>query len=145
MKKILLTGAIAGVMLFSACGPSAEELAAQEQARLDSIAQVEEAARLAEEMENQRIADSIALAQEEADRLQAEADAAAAAAVKPKATSTKKTTTTATEPVKEEKTGFKKSSDKSTEDGGGFKKSSDKSTEDSGGKKSFKGSADKQN
>jgi hypothetical protein len=101
MKKILLTGAIAGVMLFSACGPSAEELAAQEQARLDSIAQVEEAARLAEEMENQRIADSIALAQEEADRLQAEADAAAAAAaVKPKATSTKKTTTTT--PVKEE-------------------------------------------
>lgn len=50
MKKLLSLIAVAGIFTFVACGPSAEEKAAEEQRIQDSIAQVEQ----------QRINDSIA-------------------------------------------------------------------------------------
>ena len=75
MKKLLSLLVVAGTMFIVACGPSAEEQAA-EQARLDSlmqdsIAKVEEAAKAAEmakqdsiakAAEATRVADSIAAA-----------------------------------------------------------------------------------
>lgn len=76
MKKSFLTVAIAGLMLVVACGPSAEEIAAEKKRVEDSIAAVraaeeaakkaaeEEAARkAAEEAEAKRIQDSIAAAE----------------------------------------------------------------------------------
>jgi hypothetical protein len=76
MKKSLVSLSIVGVFLLSACGPSAEEKAAAEKARQDSIAAVEAAA--AEKAYNDSVAmvtmqqqalekarmDSIAMAEE---------------------------------------------------------------------------------
>jgi hypothetical protein len=90
MKKSLLSVAIAGLMLVVACGPSAEEIAAEKKRVDDSIAAV----RAAEEAEAKRIADeaAAAAAAEEA-RLAAEAEAAAKAAEAEAAAKAKKTTT----------------------------------------------------
>jgi hypothetical protein len=65
MKKTLSIFAIAGIMLVSACGPSAEELAKKEQATKDSIAAVEKARQdsLDSVMKAQMTADSIAQAE----------------------------------------------------------------------------------
>jgi len=75
MKKIIFLFFVAGMFSLISCGPSAEELKALEQARLDSIAKVEadslaalaEQARLdsialADSLEQVRINDSIAAA-----------------------------------------------------------------------------------
>lgn len=43
MKKLLIVMIAGAMFAVVACGPSAEEKAAQEQARLDSIAKVEQA------------------------------------------------------------------------------------------------------
>ena len=43
MKKVLTLVAFAGMLSFVACGPSAEEQAAMEKAKQDSIANVEKA------------------------------------------------------------------------------------------------------
>ena len=86
MKKLFALLVMAGVC-FVACGPSAEEIAKEEQRKADSIARVEaeaEAARLAEEAEAAKLA-----AEEEA------------ANAKKTTTTVKKTTTTA-EPAKTE-------------------------------------------
>jgi len=48
MKKILTLVAVAGMFTFYACGPSAEEKAAKEKAKQDSIASVEAANAAAE-------------------------------------------------------------------------------------------------
>lgn len=79
MKKVLTLVAVAGMFSFIACGPSAEEIAAKEKAKQDSIAAVEaqkaaeeaakaaeEAAKAAEEAKQKAIQDSIAKAAEEA-------------------------------------------------------------------------------
>jgi len=72
MKKVLSLVALAGMAMFVACGPSAEEIAAKEKAKADSIA--------AEQVK----ADSIAAEQAKADSIaiveQAKADSIAAAA-----------------------------------------------------------------
>jgi hypothetical protein len=61
MKKYILPIALSGVMLLSACGPSAEEKAAEEKRKQDSIAEAERlAAEAAMKAEQQRIQDSIA-------------------------------------------------------------------------------------
>ena len=57
MKKLLSLLVVAGTMFIVACGPSAEEQAA-EQARLDSLMQDS----IAKAAEAQRVADSIAAA-----------------------------------------------------------------------------------
>ena len=51
MKKITVLFLIAGMCIFAACGPSAEEEAAKREAAIDSVKQVEEAemARMAAE------------------------------------------------------------------------------------------------
>jgi hypothetical protein len=49
MKKVLSLMLVAGMFAFSACGPSAEEKAAQEKAMADSIAAAEAAMKAAEE------------------------------------------------------------------------------------------------
>ncbi len=72
MKKVLSIIAIAAVSAtFVACGPSAEELAAQEKAKADSLAQVAAA-------DSTRIADSLAIiakaAEDSIAREQAKAD-----------------------------------------------------------------------
>jgi len=93
MKKIFALFIVAGMFSIVACGPSAEELAAEEQRKLDSLEQV-------------RIADSI-LAAELEQWLQdsiAEAEAAAAAAAAKAKPSTPKQPGK-TEPEKETKTG----------------------------------------
>ena len=43
MKKLFTLVAVAGMFAFSSCGPSAEEKAAMEKAKQDSIAAVEQA------------------------------------------------------------------------------------------------------
>lgn len=68
MKKLFAVLAVAG-LAFVACGPSAEEIAAEEKRVQDSIA-----------AEEQRVQDSIALAEAEAARIAAEEAAAVAAA-----------------------------------------------------------------
>lgn len=61
MKKYILPIALSGVMLLSACGPSAEEKAAEQKRIQDSIAEAERlAAEAAMKAEQQRIQDSIA-------------------------------------------------------------------------------------
>ena len=62
MKKLFAMFVVAGMVAFVACGPSAEEKA--EKARQDSTAQADSAAAVA--AEQQRIADSTAMAAVEA-------------------------------------------------------------------------------
>jgi hypothetical protein len=74
MKKILMMAVFAGFAALTACGPSAEELAAKEKAIQDSI-------NLVEQMRLEAIAaEEAAAAAAEAERLAAEAAAEAAAA-----------------------------------------------------------------
>jgi hypothetical protein len=98
MKKILSLITIAAFTALVACGPSAEEKAAAEKARQDSINQA---------MAAQMAADSAARAMEEMARMDslsniarqdsiARADSMAAAANKPRAKAKPKTTTTPT-------------------------------------------------
>lgn len=80
MKKLLSLIAVAAMFAFVACGPSAEEKAAQEKAIQDSLAQVEA----------QRVQDSIAAEQAKQDSIAAaeqqriQDSIAAAEAAKPK-------------------------------------------------------------
>ena len=60
MKKLFTLVAVAGMFTFTACGPSAEEKAAMEKAKQDSIAAVEAANAAAEAAKAQAIADSTA-------------------------------------------------------------------------------------
>ncbi len=60
MKKNILTIIASGVVLLSACGPSAEEKAAAEKHRQDSIAEAQRIAEEAMMAEQQRVQDSIA-------------------------------------------------------------------------------------
>jgi hypothetical protein len=71
MKKLFTLIAVAGMFAFSACGPSAEEKAAMEKAKQDSIAASEKA-----------YADSVAMAQQAME--QAKADSVNAAMAKAK-------------------------------------------------------------
>lgn len=71
MKKVLILFAFTGIVVFSACGPSAEEKAAMEKARQDSTAAVEaarqdsiEAAQEAMEIMEKARQDSIAAAEQ---------------------------------------------------------------------------------
>ena len=78
MKKLITLVAVAGMFSFYACGPSAEEKAAMEKAKQDSIAAVEAANAAAEAAKQQAMQDSIA-AVEKAAREKAVADSTAAA------------------------------------------------------------------
>lgn len=60
MKKVLTLVAVAGMFSFVACGPSAEEIAAKEKAKQDSIAAVEAAKAAEEAAKAQAAADSTA-------------------------------------------------------------------------------------
>ncbi len=51
MKKVLFAALVAGMFSFSACGPSAEEKAAAEKAKNDSIAAAEAAAQAASQQQ----------------------------------------------------------------------------------------------
>lgn len=72
MKKVLTLVAVAGMFSFTACGPSAEEIAAKEKAKQDSIAAVEaaktaeEAAKAEAEAKAKATQDSIAAAEKAA-------------------------------------------------------------------------------
>ena len=81
MKKIISLFFVAGMLSLVSCGPSAEELKAIKQARLDSIAQVEAAAAAQEQVR----LDSIAAVENAAKAEQARLDSLAAveAAKKP--------------------------------------------------------------
>ncbi len=84
MKKLFTLLAVASLSLV-ACGPSAEEKAAAEKAKLDSIAAVEAANAAAEAAKAQAMQDSIAaVAAAEAAKAQAIADSIAAAGAKGK-------------------------------------------------------------
>jgi hypothetical protein len=74
MKKVLSLVTVAAMAALVACGPSAEEKAAMEKAKQDSIAAVEAANAEAEAAKAQATADSIAAAAAQT------ADTAAAAA-----------------------------------------------------------------
>ena len=52
MKKVLSTLLVAGMFAFYACGPSAEDKAAQEKATQDSIAAAEASTKAAQEMDS---------------------------------------------------------------------------------------------
>jgi guanylate kinase len=90
MKKILLSSAVIASMMFVSCGPSAEEIAAKEKAKQDSIQKVEEERMMkeAEEMAAKAKEDSIATAKAVEDSIAA---AAAAEAKTKKAPAKKKT------------------------------------------------------
>jgi len=79
MKKFLSLIAVAGMLSFYACGPSAEEKAAAEKAQQDSIAAAQAAEAESEAAKAQMMADSIANA-EKAAADQMAADSAAKAA-----------------------------------------------------------------
>ncbi|MGQ0826770.1 MAG: hypothetical protein ACT4ON_00090 [Bacteroidota bacterium] len=83
MKKLFTLVAVAGMFTFVACGPSAEEKAAAEKAKQDSIAAVEAAKAAEEAAKAQATADSTAAftAAEEA-KAQATADSIANAGKK---------------------------------------------------------------
>lgn len=80
MKKVLTLVAVASISALVACGPSAEEKAAAEKAKQDSIAAVEAAKAAEEAAKAQAVADSTAAyaAAQEA-KAKAAADSAAAA------------------------------------------------------------------
>jgi len=83
MKKLFTLVAVAGMFTFVACGPSAEEKAAAEKAKQDSIAAVEAAVAAEEAAKAQAIADSTAaFSAAEAAKQQATADSIAAADAK---------------------------------------------------------------
>ena len=83
MKKLFTLVAVAGMFTFVACGPSAEEKAAAEKAKQDSIAAVEAAVAAEEAAKAQAIADSTAaFSAVEAAKQQATADSIAAADAK---------------------------------------------------------------
>ena len=101
MKKVFVLAAFAGMLLMTACGPSAEEIAAREKFVADSIAQVTADSLAAAEAEQLRIQDSIAADEAEQLRIQDSIDAAANANKGVKTTKkTTTTTTTTTEPAK---------------------------------------------
>ncbi len=52
MKKVLSTLLVAGMFAFYACGPSAEDKAAQEKATQDSIAAVDASAKAAQQADS---------------------------------------------------------------------------------------------
>ena len=82
MKKLFTLVAVASLSLV-ACGPSAEEKAAAEKAKQDSIAAVDAANAAAEAAKAQAAADSVAaVAAAEAAKAQATADSIAAATAK---------------------------------------------------------------
>jgi uncharacterized membrane protein len=56
MKKVLTVFAVAGMLAFYACGPSAEEKAAMDKAREDSIQKVKEAEEAMEKARQDSIA-----------------------------------------------------------------------------------------
>ena len=74
MKKIISLFFVAGMLSLVSCGPSAEELKAIEQAKLDSVAAVEAAAAAKE----QARLDSIAAVEAAAAKAKATADSLAA-------------------------------------------------------------------
>lgn len=76
MKKVFTLVAVASMFAFVACGPSAEEKAAAEKAKQDSIEAVEAAKAAEEAAKAQATADSIAQA-EEAAKAQMVADSTA--------------------------------------------------------------------
>ena len=75
MKKIISLFFVAGMLSLVSCGPSAEELKAKKQARLDSIAKVEAAAAAQEQVR----LDSIAAVENAAKAEKARLDSIAAA------------------------------------------------------------------
>ena len=77
MKKVLTLVAVASMSTFVACGPSAEEKAAMEKAKQDSIAAVEAAKAAEEAAKAQAMADSTA-AYAAAEEAKAMADSVAA-------------------------------------------------------------------
>ena len=80
MKKLFTLVAAASIFTFVACGPSAEEKAAAEKAKQDSIASVEQAKAAEEAAKAQAIADSTtAYAAAEEQKAKAAADSVAAA------------------------------------------------------------------
>lgn len=102
MKKVFVLAAFAGMLSMTACGPSAEEIAAREKFVADSVAQVTADSLAAAEAEQLRIQDSIAADEAEQLRIQDSIDAAANANKGVKTTKkTTTTTTTTTEPAKE--------------------------------------------
>jgi hypothetical protein len=62
MKKVLSVFVIAGMVALIACGPSAEEKAAKEKAKADSIAAVLKADSIAMAEKEKAVADSVAAA-----------------------------------------------------------------------------------
>jgi hypothetical protein len=79
MKKVFTLVAVAGILSFVACGPSAEEKAAIEKAKADSMALVESEAKM------KATADSLAAAEEAkviAEKAKADSIAAAEEAAK---------------------------------------------------------------
>ncbi len=67
MKKVIYTVAVAATFLIVSCGPSAEEIAKKEAARLDSIAKVTaDSLAVIEQAKQQAIQDSIKAAAEKA-------------------------------------------------------------------------------
>ena len=80
MKKLFTLVAVASISALVACGPSAEEKAAMEKAKQDSIAAVEAANAAAQAAEAQRIQDSTtaanAAAEAEAKRIADSTEAA---------------------------------------------------------------------
>ncbi len=79
MKKFFTLIAVAGMFSFYACGPSAEEIAAKEKAKNDSIAKAAEEAAAVEAAKQQAMADSIAKVEAAALAEKAKADSIAAA------------------------------------------------------------------
>lgn len=79
MKKVFTLIAVAGMFSFVACGPSAEEIAAKEKAKQDSIAAAEAAKAEAEAARAKATADSLAAVEAAAAREKAIADSIAAA------------------------------------------------------------------
>ena len=77
MKKVLSVLVIAGMAALIACGPSAEEKAAKEKAKADSIAAVVKADSIAMAEKEKAFADSVAAA-----TLKMKEDSIAAAATK---------------------------------------------------------------
>ena len=78
MKKLVTLVAVAGMFAFTACGPSAEEKAAMEKAKQDSIAAAQAAAAEAQAAMEKAKQDSMMMAQQAAME-KAKADSMAAA------------------------------------------------------------------
>ena len=85
MKKVLTLVAVAGMFAFYSCGPSAEQKAAMEKAKQDSIAAAEASMAQMEAAKAQAMQDSVAKVQAEAAKAQAMQDSIAKAAEMAKA------------------------------------------------------------